>query len=535
MPDLSIKVKRIPATLLLTLALTIPASADSIQSGGPDQVAVGPRIASLVRLSQGPMSPEGLGELRLGLAADVASIRAAAARVAHSKGVVDLLPELRQALAAEKDTGPALEEAWAIADLDTATGSDQALLEAVARPDIQAAVVRGIVAARGPRAATSWSAFKAAFEAQAPSVIAGLGAGLYQDSGTLFASFAVRDGMDTLFDALLSSQTIHVDPSVAVAGMAASSSPIRRASYFFLAALPSAPPACEGCEKKEPEDLSERFARHLFEAGLGAARSETLEVLLGALAKDESAKKTVRDRYRDRPRSFQWLSNAERTKLAKVIDWKRDGPTWDPSLGGASTIRTLGGGHPDGLVGAVLEATHCVGKDGSLDAVEVWHRPGGRLARLAPLTSGNSQPGCGEAAELLGLTSLASDGVAHAVTVLPERPAFLACLAESRPLARSRPAAAQTVGKIQEPRKVRNVPPVYPVTSKNRGLQGVVIVEATISETGCVNSIRVLRSVGAELDLSAIDAVSGWAYTPTLLDGIPVPVIMTVTVNFRLN
>jgi len=34
---------------------------------------------------------------------------------------------------------------------------------------------------------------------------------------------------------------------------------------------------------------------------------------------------------------------------------------------------------------------------------------------------------------------------------------------------------------------------------------------------------------------SAIDAVKQWQYTPTLLNGVPVPVIMTVTVNFRLN
>jgi protein TonB len=37
------------------------------------------------------------------------------------------------------------------------------------------------------------------------------------------------------------------------------------------------------------------------------------------------------------------------------------------------------------------------------------------------------------------------------------------------------------------------------------------------------------------LDQAAIDAVMQWEYTPTLLNGVPVPVIMTVTVNFSLR
>jgi protein TonB len=45
--------------------------------------------------------------------------------------------------------------------------------------------------------------------------------------------------------------------------------------------------------------------------------------------------------------------------------------------------------------------------------------------------------------------------------------------------------------------------------------------------------VRVLRGVPL-LDAAAIDAVRQWEYTPTLVNGVPVPVIMTVTANFRL-
>jgi hypothetical protein len=46
--------------------------------------------------------------------------------------------------------------------------------------------------------------------------------------------------------------------------------------------------------------------------------------------------------------------------------------------------------------------------------------------------------------------------------------------------------------------------------------------------------VKVLRGIPL-LDNSALDAVRQWKYSPTLLNGTPVPVVMTVTVNFRLN
>jgi TonB family protein len=46
--------------------------------------------------------------------------------------------------------------------------------------------------------------------------------------------------------------------------------------------------------------------------------------------------------------------------------------------------------------------------------------------------------------------------------------------------------------------------------------------------------VRVLR--GHPLfDAAAIAAVEGWSYTPTKLNGVAVPVLMTVTVDFRLR
>jgi periplasmic protein TonB len=89
-------------------------------------------------------------------------------------------------------------------------------------------------------------------------------------------------------------------------------------------------------------------------------------------------------------------------------------------------------------------------------------------------------------------------------------------------------------GKVKVPEKTRHVPPVYPAIAQQARVEGIVILEATIDIDGRVRDVRVLRSV-TWLDQAAIDAVLQWRFTPTLLNGVPVPVIMTVTVNFRLG
>ena len=75
--------------------------------------------------------------------------------------------------------------------------------------------------------------------------------------------------------------------------------------------------------------------------------------------------------------------------------------------------------------------------------------------------------------------------------------------------------------------------PIYPPAARASRIQGMVVVEATIDARGNVVEARILRS-RPFLDDAALDAVRQWKYTPVLLNGVPVPVIMTVTVNFQL-
>jgi periplasmic protein TonB len=102
------------------------------------------------------------------------------------------------------------------------------------------------------------------------------------------------------------------------------------------------------------------------------------------------------------------------------------------------------------------------------------------------------------------------------------------------PLTPAPPTIVRAGGAIREPRKIVNVQPVYPEIARDAGIQGLVIIEATIDERGSVVDARVLRSQPL-LDGAALAAVRQWRYTPTLLNGVPVRVLMTVTINFSLG
>jgi protein TonB len=89
-------------------------------------------------------------------------------------------------------------------------------------------------------------------------------------------------------------------------------------------------------------------------------------------------------------------------------------------------------------------------------------------------------------------------------------------------------------GAIRTPSKIKDAAPRYPTIAQTSRVEGIVILEATIDISGRVQDVKVLRSIPL-LDAAAIEAVRQWEYTPTLLNGTPVPVIMTVTVAFTLR
>jgi protein TonB len=76
--------------------------------------------------------------------------------------------------------------------------------------------------------------------------------------------------------------------------------------------------------------------------------------------------------------------------------------------------------------------------------------------------------------------------------------------------------------------------PQYPAIAKAAHIQGIVVLQATISTTGLIENVRVL-SGQPMLQQAAIDSVRTWRYKPYLLNGAHVEVETTISVIFNLN
>ena len=85
------------------------------------------------------------------------------------------------------------------------------------------------------------------------------------------------------------------------------------------------------------------------------------------------------------------------------------------------------------------------------------------------------------------------------------------------------------VGRI-----IEKTMPAYPPIAKVTGVQGTVILQATISKSGTIENLRVV-SGPAMLQQAAMDAVRTWRYRPYLLNGEPVEVETTVNVVFTMG
>src|SRR6187397_513444 len=97
----------------------------------------------------------------------------------------------------------------------------------------------------------------------------------------------------------------------------------------------------------------------------------------------------------------------------------------------------------------------------------------------------------------------------------------------SVPAAAQRQTPVRVGGDIPPPVRIEYVEPVYPPLAQQAKIQGTVVIEATIGPDGRVTDVRVLRP-SPILDTAAIEAVRRWRYTPTLLNGVAVPVLMPV-------
>jgi TonB family protein len=76
--------------------------------------------------------------------------------------------------------------------------------------------------------------------------------------------------------------------------------------------------------------------------------------------------------------------------------------------------------------------------------------------------------------------------------------------------------------------------PAYPEGAKISGVEGDVVMQALISKEGTVKRVHVTEG-DSRLRSAAEEAVYKWRYRPYVLNGRPVEVATTVTVNFNLD
>src|SRR4029453_9206508 len=87
-------------------------------------------------------------------------------------------------------------------------------------------------------------------------------------------------------------------------------------------------------------------------------------------------------------------------------------------------------------------------------------------------------------------------------------------------------------GNINAPALLKRVEPTYPDVALMAKVSGMVILEAVVGADGSVESVKILRSIKF-LDNAAIEAVKQGKYSPLILNGIPTPFVLTVTLNFH--
>jgi protein TonB len=97
------------------------------------------------------------------------------------------------------------------------------------------------------------------------------------------------------------------------------------------------------------------------------------------------------------------------------------------------------------------------------------------------------------------------------------------------------PAVARSrLAPLEQPQRIRRVSPEYPRFARINNIEGTVVIAATIDTEGRVTYPRVVKSFPM-FDQAALNAVQQWEFKPGTRGGQPVPVDVTLSVEFSLR
>ena len=90
-------------------------------------------------------------------------------------------------------------------------------------------------------------------------------------------------------------------------------------------------------------------------------------------------------------------------------------------------------------------------------------------------------------------------------------------------------------GEVRPPQKIYGSGPTYSDKARKAKINGAVIYEAVVDHEGCVQISRLLQKLHPDLDASAQWALERWVFRPATLNGKPVAVYYTLTMNFQVQ
>jgi TonB family protein len=481
-------------------------------------------------------------------------VRATAARLVFVDGVVSAVPALKQALAQESDESVAPELAQAL--LGLARDTDEVVLAAAARV-APARLAVTLARARTHNALVYFDRLRALKldPASVQQMVLWL-VSKGQKELDHIAARAVEGADKDLWLAVLEvahEQSLAVHTAVLQSALT-SSSDLRALAWWQVAALaadgkplPQIPASGAPLDDGTPPEWA--LGRELAARAMRSAPTNERTDLI-AKVHDKgpvvSLPKFAFDALSGALGRF--LTPAEREALETAIPTLKvaadtvvpNSPSQSPPE--YQNVRTIGE-LPAGYAEDVLQQTGCrTSKDSpEFGGAAVTYNENGSLRQISWVANTLSSR-CADAARYLtaaGLVpapSTAQPGEKQLI-LLPMHDVFLKCLASNDvpPPLPTHVGSMANGSKVKAPTKIRMVNPIYPPEAQAARQQGIVVIEATVSPSGCINRAEVLKSVTIQLDAAAVRAVTGWVFTPTLLNGQPVPVIMTVTVQFTLQ
>lgn len=214
----------------------------------------------------------------------------------------------------------------------------------------------------------------------------------------------------------------------------------------------------------------------------------------------------------------------ERWEGAAYVDEYTTGGT--PTPGGGVGVTTTSG---------LIQLLNSIPGPGTLVADKRFADPSAIAQMIFRGSGGSMEQAAFDIAEQRALARIAQENAGSAVNIGPGNlRTSVRMSVDAAPGSDGYPPPSAPVrvgGNIRQPAQTKYVAGVLPEAARRAGVHGMVILEIVIGADGKVESAKVLRSIPL-LDQAAIDAVKQWAYEPTLLNGQPVPIIMTATVNF---